>query len=106
MARTKSGEAERKWRERVEACEASGLTVAAFARREGLNAQSLWTWRRRLRGAAETTTSFVPVVVRETAPVSSDAFELVLRDGAVLRIPTDFDEFTLGRLVRALGASR
>jgi transposase len=105
MARTKSGEAERKWRERVEACETSGLTVAAFARREGLSAQSLSAWKRRLRAAGDAT-SFVPVVVRDVGTVSRETFELVLREGAVLRIPPDFDEVTLGRLVRALGASR
>jgi transposase len=105
MARTKTGEAELKWRAQVEACETSGLTVAAFARREGLSAQSLSMWKRRLRAGAEATTSFVPVVVRDAAPVSRGAFELVLREGAVLRIPPDFDEATLSRLVRALGAS-
>lgn len=106
MARTKSGEADRKWRARVEACETSGLSVAAFSRREGFSAQSLWAWKRRLREGGEATTSFVPVLVSEPAPTSREAFELVLREGAVLRIPADFDEVTLGRLVRALGASR
>jgi hypothetical protein len=107
MARGKSIEVEKKWRARLEALEASGLTARAFAIREGLNVGGLCAWRRKLRGDVATpATSFTPVVVRDEAPRRRDGFELVIADGLALRIPSDFDEATLSRIVRALGAAR
>src|SRR5881227_1435006 len=104
MARTKSGEAEEKWRPHLEAWESSGLSLRAYALREGLNVGSLASWKRRLRPAGASPTSFVPVVVDPVSTRRPDGLELVVGDGMVLRIPPDFDETTLARVVRALGA--
>jgi transposase len=106
MARSKKGEAEKKWRGVLESWDGSGLSLRAFAIREGLNVGSLCAWRRRLSPDGATSTSFVPVVVSDSATRSTEGFEVVLRDGMALRIPPDFDEATLARLLRALGASR
>lgn len=54
-------------REVLDACDTSGESAAAFARRLGIDVHRLWRWRRRL----SETTSFVPVDVvglRGTAP--------------------------------------
>jgi len=106
MARSKRGEAEKKWRAHVEAWASSGLSVRAFALREGLNVGSLSAWRRRLEAARAEAPSFMPVVLAASASRRSEALELVVGEGLVLRIPADFDEATLARVVRALGAAR
>jgi hypothetical protein len=102
MGRRPAGEAEAEWRGRLEAWDASGLSLRAFALREGLNPHTAWLWKKRLRGLTPVTTSFASVVVGAT-PGSSAAFELVVRGGMALRIPPDFDEATLERLVALLG---
>ncbi len=105
MARTKSGEAETKWRKIVDAWSSSGLSLRAFATREGVNVNSLWAWKKRLGGTRVDAPSFVAVsLVPREAPSSS--FELVLRDGMVLRIPSPFDEAALQRVVRVLEERR
>ena len=104
MARTKRGEAEKKWRPHVEAWESSGLSVRAYAQREGLAIESLASWKRRLRPAGGAQTSFVPIVVEPGPMRRAEALELVVGNDMVLRIPADFDEATLARVVRALGA--
>lgn len=109
MARSKSGEAARKWGGHLEAWKTSDLSLSAYAKREGLNVRSLYRWKTLLRGAAGVVVSaptFVPVVVTESEPVDRGAFELTVAGGMSLRIPSDFDEVTLARIVRALGASR
>ena len=80
--------------------------LRAFAIPEGLNIGSVCAWKKRLRPDPATVTSFVPVVVSESASRHTDGFELTLGDGMALRIPSDFDGAALTRLVRALGASR
>lgn len=82
----------------------SGLSVRGFARREGLNVQRLYRWRRALAGDdAAPVPSFVEIVGGPKAP----AIEVVLPSGAVLRVPAGFDEETVRRLVTILvGAVR
>lgn len=106
MARSKRGEAEKKWRAHVETWATSGLSVRAFALREGLNVGSLSAWRRRLKPEVASTPSFMPVVLAASTSRRPEALELVVGDNLVLRIPADFDEATLARVVRALGAAR
>jgi hypothetical protein len=106
MARTKKGEAAKKWSGHLEAWDTSGVSLSAFAKREGLNVRSLYRWKTVLRGTAAVATSFAPIVVTGAAEARRDGFELVVCDGMSLRIPGDFDEATLARIVRALGASR
>jgi hypothetical protein len=103
MGRRPAGEAEAEWRGRLEAWDASGLSLRAFALREGLNPHTTWLWKKRLRGLTPVTTSFASVVVRGAGATSSGGFELVVRGGMSLRIPPDFDEATLERLVALLG---
>jgi hypothetical protein len=102
MGRRPSGEAEAEWRARLEAWDASGLSLRAFAKREGLTPHTMWTWKKRLRGVTRAPTGFAAVVIGRGAEVSNGAFELVIR-GMSLRIPPDFDEASLVRLVSLLG---
>jgi hypothetical protein len=101
MGRRPAGEAE--WQGRLAAWEASGLPLRAFALREGLNPHTAWRWKKRLRGVATVPASFAAVVVEHASRTRGAAFELVTADGRTLRIPADFDESALKRLVAFLG---
>jgi hypothetical protein len=103
MGRRPAGEAEAEWRTRLESWDASGLSLRAFALREGLNPYSAWRWKKRLRGTVPAATSFAAVVVEHAAGTRSVPFELVVGGNMSLRIPADFDEAALVRLVALLG---
>ena len=102
MGRRRNGEAEAEWRARLEAWDASGISLRAFALREGLTPHTLWLWKKRLRGTAPVMTSFASVVVGGVPASRSSGFELSVRGGMSLRIPADFDEAALARLVALL----
>ena len=78
---------------------ASGLSVNAFAARQGLDAQRLYFWKRRLEAEPEQAPS--PTFV-EVMPRSVAAVEVVLRSGRILRSSPAIDMGTLRRLVEAL----
>jgi transposase-like protein len=82
----------------LKALVASGLSVNAFATRQGIDAQRLYFWKRRLETEARSlaTPRFVEVMARSAAAV-----EVVLRSGRVLRISTAIDTPTLRRLIEA-----
>lgn len=94
----------------------SGLSQKAFAARAGFPLSTLSWWRRRLRemeGGPRRARdrALVPVVIRpaaaaEEAVDSVDAasgFEIRLRSGVVVHVPSGFDERSLGRLIAVLG---
>src|ERR1700679_412056 len=101
--------ARRRWTEQdgrhaLAALQRSGKTVGVFAAEHGIDAQRLYSWRRRLGGAERTT--FQELIVRPTARVSvtgGDApFELVLASGIVIRVPPFFDAAALQRLLEVV----
>jgi hypothetical protein len=110
-------ESTRTWRDRVARWHKSGHSARVFAEQEGVNAGTLYSWSRRLgmkrseyrqRSEGATLPALLPVVVAPAgaAPSSSAPLEIVLPDGAVVRVPPSFDEATLARVVRALGGAR
>jgi hypothetical protein len=119
MARTNRAE----WAKRVERWKDSGLTAKEFSSEIGVKASTLtfWKWKlrseagesmRRRRGAAKPKATvpsslprFVEVTVPAVASVSS-VLELVLEAGVRVRIPADFEEATLTRVLRAVEAAR
>ena len=80
--------ASREERERIlRECEGSGLTLRAFARREGINYHSLAGWRYRY-GRGKGGGSQLPVGFEEIevpAALSAGRLEVVRPDGTVLR---------------------
>lgn len=96
------------WLDRVERWRASGLSTREFAAHIGVNANTLasWRWKLRRSGAEEALGAPVPlqfVEVRATEPAGTEAhLEVVLRHGQVVRVPRDFDETALRRLVDLL----
>jgi transposase-like protein len=80
------------------------LTLSAFAAREGLAAQRLYSWKRRLeRGgnAGSPSVAFLELRRSALAPV-----EIVLRSGRVLRVSESIDPGALRRLVDVLERER
>jgi hypothetical protein len=72
-----------------------------------MNINTLWAWKKRLRGTSGAMPKFSPLSVTSAAPPR--LLEVVIGESVVVRVGADFDEATLTRLtrwVRALGASR
>ncbi len=92
---------------------APGASVAEVARRYGLNANMLFTWRGRERAVngVGKTVNIVPVrVVVEatptataTAPASVGRMEIVLVGGERILVGADVDATALARIVKAFG---
>jgi transposase-like protein len=103
--RTSSYQTRRRWRSidaaaALSALHDSGLSVAAFAAQEGLEAQRLYRWRRQLGAmvhATQPTPAFVEIQPRQAEPV-----EVILRSGRVLRVSESICPAALERLVVAL----
>ena len=92
-------------RSALAALAASGLSVGAFARREGLDRERLYRWRRRLSAERReptrpTTAELIEIRPRAVAPV-----EILLVSGRVLRVSESIDADALARLVGALERS-
>lgn len=92
---------------------APGASVAEVARRYGLNANMLFTWRRRDRrvggGNDGAPVNIVPVRVVEatptaiaTAPGSMGRMEIVLNSGERIIVGADVDALSLARVAKAL----
>jgi transposase-like protein len=83
------------------ALDSSGLSLRAFAQREGVDEQRLYFWRRRLGRNAQRRVA--PAFV-EVTPVqrSLGHVEIVLRSGRVLRAAEAIDSQALRRIVETL----
>ena len=84
--------------------DASGLGARAFAAREQLSLSSLWGWKRRLQ--AKEGPKMVPVVVRQEAfeprRHRGATLDVLVGDRIVIRVPPDFEEGALSRLLSVL----
>jgi hypothetical protein len=115
MARTTSGTAERRWRDRVKRWRESGQSVRRFCWREGVSEPSFYQWRKRLSadldsGRSEQAAVFVPLQVVD-APAARGAagggavdslVEVVLPGGVVIRGGTLVDESRWRGVLRAV----
>jgi transposase-like protein len=89
---------------------ASGLSVGAFARREGLDDERLYRWQRRLarEGKSEARAAPATPPLLELRPpaslrlATSAAVEIVLASGVTLRVAETIESAVLVRLVTAL----
>lgn len=102
------------WQERfsiVERFEASGLSLAEFARREGVVYAQLLAWRkRRDELSAPASSGFVPLVVEPSRAVSSclsgtplPAAEIVMPSGVIMRLFAGAEASILRLAAEALG---
>ena len=89
---------------------ASGLPLAEFARQRGIAAAPLYNERRsaRLKASRSRRAAFAEVVVaRADSPpraATSDHYEVGLPNQLTLRIPRNFDDVSLRRLLGTLSA--
>lgn len=92
-----------RWRKLIEQQRESGLPVSTYCRERGLSAASMFAWRRRLSGAAQTFTS-VKVVSdkRGTEEESDSPIELCLPGGRRLIVRRGFDRQLLLELVQVM----
>ena len=115
------------WAKRIERWKESGLTAKEFAAEVGLSASSLQWWKWRLgagatwqpakRGRTRSSTgrpaaltkprSISPVTfVEMSAPIVSDALEVILPSTVRVCVRPGFDDTTLGRLLDVLERRR
>jgi len=92
------------WQRRMAARRESGVSVAAFCRREGLSEGAYYYWRRKLSGGIsqfdkKSSPAFLEVVMSRGNPV---ALELVLSCGHTLRINPAVDPKRLSEVLSAL----
>ena len=90
--------------------DASQMSVAQFARERSISPWRLYEARRRTAGKKRrrssprhTAPKFVPVEIKRP-PAEIAALELVLSSGHRLRVPPDFDEASLRRLMGVLAS--
>jgi len=92
------------WQMALEACKESGLSIAAFCKKEGITEAAYYYWRRNLRGGvskteAKSSPNFLEVVM----PRSNNAvLELVFSSGSSLRINPGVDHKMLSQVLSAL----
>ncbi len=85
--------------------EESGETYRELEERSGVPAQTLAWWQRRLREEDSKQVEFVEVAPAGIQLMTQSTLEIVLPDGAVLRIPSGFDPATLDAVFELLGLS-
>lgn len=96
-----ASETRRTFEKLVAEWEGSGQTQAEFCRERGVSLTAFRQWRYvGLRRRTSAAPSLVEVVLPSST--ESDAFEVVLRNGLVLRVPPRFDAPALKLLVHAL----
>ena len=88
-------------REALEALDASGLSTAEFALQEGLDAQRLYWWRRKLAKVEDGAPAPAIVELTTSSGISAHV-EVVLSSGRILRFPPAIDSADLRRIVAVL----
>ena len=99
-----------RWRGLLEECSRSGLRTVEFCRQRGLALWQFYYWHGRLGGEREAAGCVAGVGGEEAlfAPVVLPAVGAGLRlrlGGLEVEVAPDFDEATLKRLLRAMGAA-
>lgn len=91
----------------------SGLTVNAFAVREGLSARRLYWWRGQLGKSAPRPPTFEEIVpskgvalVGEPALPIDNRFEIEVRSGVIVRVSESFNAEALRRLLVVVDGGR
>lgn len=85
----------------IEAQVASGLSIEKFAQREGINAERVYRWKRKLKLIASTSPAFVEV--RPVHVVGKEhQIEVALRSGHRVFFADSVEPSVLCRLLQAL----
>ena len=87
----------KEWERIIAAQKASGLSAAEWCRKNNLKDSQFCYWRKAVQ--RQDKRSFLPLVP------GNSAIELVLSEDLKLRVPANFDEDALSRLVKVLRCS-
>jgi transposase-like protein len=88
----------------------SGLSIAAYCRRENIHPNTFYQWRNRqadrklIRGRSDTPS--VQFLRLPTPATGTDRIELLLPNGADLLVPPSYDLTMLRQMVRMLASLR
>lgn len=110
MAKTRSADRQRYWRELIERQQASGQSIVGFCSKESLSPASFHAWKRRLRrpqretGRRSTKQALVPVQIVSDPARGIGNVEVQWPSGVVLRAQ-GCDMQTIIAAVTALSAS-
>ena len=80
----------------------SGSSQRCFCERRGISFSTFCYWRRRLRGEGEVRSqpSFIPVEIKPLhQSIRPSHYEVRLKDGVRIRVPSDFESESLSRLI-------
>ena len=110
MAKTRSEDRRRHWREAIDRQQASGQSIVGFCAKEGLSPASFHAWKRRLRrrqretGRRSTKQALVPVQIVSDPVGGMGRLEVQWPGGVVLR-SQGCDVQTIIAAITALSAS-
>ena len=110
MARARSADRQRYWREVIERQQASGQSIVGFCSREGLAPASFHAWKRRLRRSRRgieresANQALVPVQIVNDPKADVGRLEVQWPGGIVLRVQ-GCDAQTISVVVAALSAA-
>jgi hypothetical protein len=129
----RNGAKERSWRRLIQQWRHSGMTIRDFCVEHEVSEPSFFAWRRTIAdrdrqsghpsadgygnvdsNKTQVSPTFVPLHVVSTPVVSTPAvstpagaaYEVVLRDGCIVRVPAGFDPATLRQLLVLLNEER
>ena len=105
------------WRDRLTRLARTNLSIEEFAAREGVRPASLRWWRWRLGSDAKKVRALTPLARAagavpsfvEVAPASetpSSRYEVVLTNGRVVRVPAEFNNSELARVLAVAEGGR
>src|SRR3974390_2092280 len=98
---------EQEWRRWLRDWQRSGLSVAAFCRRYGVDEGRFYAWRRILARRHAEQLTFLPVqVLAEKDTSQENDLEVLLASGRRLRVPRGFDAATLRQVLAVLEEER
>jgi hypothetical protein len=112
MARPRDPNLDRTWQQRIQRQSVSGLSIAAFCRRERVSARLFYAWRGRLKARSLSTPAKPPLFVaiqRDSTPHQADPIpghgvEIELPHEVRLRFDAPPEPEWLGRVVAALAS--
>ena len=92
------------WQMVIETCKESGLSIAAFCKKEGISEASYYYWRKKLPATDPKSNRKAPPAFIEVALPQSNAtvLELVLSSGNTLIINPGADDKMLSNVLSAL----
>ena len=92
------------WQMVIDTCKESGLSIAAFCKKEGISEAAYYYWRKKLIGTTVESNRKNPPAFIEVALPQSNAtsLELVLSSGNTLRINPGADNKMLSDVLSAL----